>query len=669
MSRLSHRICTLVAAAAILGASVVLAGTERVTAQVQSGRIELVAQTVWIGPEPVVIDLRVSSDAAEQQLEVRIHAPVTQPGSLRTAFNTPPTSNMISQFTVFNPDELTIGAGDVVSITLPDEEIGLSLRSEPGALPVVIDLKEDGEIVDTLVTALLWADPAERADRVDVSLSFIADVRSPLAHAVDQSIDIDPVALAERFSDFAERQHPPATVAFTPETLSALRSLDGGEGLPVITTIAETLNPHALFATPWVDLDEEAWRQVNEERLVLDGYALGHSVIEEELGRSASTVARLDHDATPATLGLLRTAGITGAVIDPDQINPVDVSRAFGQPLRVLDENDVALPVIPVATVLHDLLDRNDIELAAHQIFFELVLLSGVAETPQGFVIDLDTVNLPALDALLTRLGDDDHLHTAMVDQVLSLPGARSAAGDLIRTELLAEEPEMIGADATDLRLTEAVVDSYESMVAPAEAPIAPLRTLLLAVAASELDSDGRRAYTNEVFTTVSEGISGFEVLETSRITLASRTAELPITIRNSQPLPIHVTFTVTSEKLRFPDGEVRSLRLEPGLNELDLRVETVASGDARLTVNLTSPDGRIDLATGTVDIRSTAISGLGLIISVVALAVLGAWWARTILRIRRNRHAASVAAAASTEHPAGTEHPASTEHPSEEEP
>ena len=36
-------------------------------------------------------------------------------------------------------------------------------------------------------------------------------------------------------------------------------------------------------------------------------------------------------------------------------------------------------------------------------------------------------------------------------------------------------------------------------------------------------------------------------------------------------------------------------------------------------------------------------LSGLGLIVSLVSLAILLTWWARTIARVRRQRRAASV--------------------------
>jgi len=131
-------------------------------------------------------------------------------------------------------------------------------------------------------------------------------------------------------------------------------------------------------------------------------------------------------------------------------------------------------------------------------------------------------------------------------------------------------------------------------------------------------------------------------VIEGDRVTLASRSADLPLVIRNSQTLPVTVDLFLRSEKLRFPNGEHKVLRLLPGDNQITVRVQAPTSGDARVTATLSSPDGRIELARGTLNVRSTAISGLGLTISIISLAVLLTWWARTILRVRRNRSAAS---------------------------
>lgn len=604
-----------------------------------AGQIELIAQTRWIGPEPAVIDLRVRSAADDRRIEVRIHAPVITPAALQQAFANPPTEGMISQFSVTNLDELTIGAGSIVSIPLPDEEIGEVIRRAPGALPVVIDLTEDGEVVDTIVTALLVKDPTARRESID--LAFIADLQFPLAHLDDESISIDPEKIASAIEDaLAEFPHS-TTLTFTPETLDAMANPQIG-GNEAIDRIVAALEPHALFAAPWVDLDEEAWRAANESRLVLDYYALGQGQLEKHLGRQATTIARLDPNTDARTLSLLRTAGVAGAVTSIERLPREDVRQAASQPIQVLDDNGVAMPIVAPAEWLHQRLEPDDLVLSTTQLMAELALESTIIDQPRAYVLDLGTVNLSGLDALLGEMALDSTYGFITISELLSRPTARMSGGTIIQSELVAE-PSVAITGASDLRLTEAVVDSYATMVAPAEAPVTPLRTLLLAAAASELDAEGRARYTSYVFDTIAAGISGFEVLDTSRITLASRSADVPISIRNAQPLPITVNFRVSSDKLRFPGGEQQQIVLQPGLRELIIPVETAASGDARITVTLTSPDGRLDLTTGAVDIRSTAVSGLGLVISIIAFVILGMWWARTILRVRRQRRAASV--------------------------
>ncbi len=604
------------------------------------GQIELIAQTRWIGAEPAVIDLRVRSAAADRRIEVRIHAPVITPAALRQAFANPPTEGIISQFSITNLEELTIGAGSIVSIPLPDEEIGEVIRRAPGALPVVIELTEDGEVVDTIVTALLVADPTARRQSIDIA--FIADLQFPLAHLDDESISIDPDKIAGTIEDALADVPHSTTLTFTPETLDAMANPQIA-GEEAIQRIVAALEPHDLFAAPWVDLDEEAWRAANESRLVLDYYALGQRQLETHLGRQATTIARLDPNADARTLSLLRTAGVAGAVTGIERLAREDVTLAASQPIQILDDNGVPMPIVAPAEWLHQRLESDDLVLSTTQLMAEFALESTIIDQPRAYVLDLDTVNLSALDALLGEMALDTTYGFTTITELLSRPTARMSGGTIIQSELVAE-PSIAITGASDLRLTEAVVDSYATMVAPAEAPVTPLRALLLAAAASELDAEGRARYTSRVFDTIAEGISGFEVLDTSRITLASRRADVPISIRNTQPLPITVNVRVSSDKLRFPGGEQQQIVLEPGLRELIIPVETASSGDARITVTLTSPDGRLDLTKGAVDIRSTSVSGLGLVISIIAFVILGMWWARTILRVRRQRRAASVA-------------------------
>lgn len=627
-------------------------------------RLDLVSQTVFVDDDPVTIDLRLPRITEGRQLEIRIHTPIDDPEEIAAAFAEPPVDDIISLFSVTGLDELTVGSGGIISVTLPDEEIGLLLRREPGVLPIVIDLVDAEGVVDTLVTAVIVLDAARGAT---IDLGFIADARSPLAHRADGTIDIDPTEVVERVETAVADAPGPVLVQLNPETLTALADPSVPGGLVAIDRIRQALEGHGIDTRPWVDLDEEGWRRAGETDRVFAQYAEGSAVIETFLGRTAEPIARLDPETTPDTLELLRSVGITAGVVEPEQLSELDIERADRRPLQTRDRNGVAFTVVPVDRELEATLTGVDPELVALQHFTVLLMEARSIGTDRGIVLDLDTIDRGVLDPLLSLMESTDRLGIATVESILGSPPARDATGGVLRVELVSVAPSDVSAGASDIRLTESTLGSYVEMVAPADGPIRPLRTRLAASMADDLDDAARLAYTDAVFMTVVDGSASFGVLESDRITLATRRAELPLVISNEQPVAINVIVRLTSEKLRLLGGDELALTLEPGETELVIPVESVGSGDARILVQVTSPDGVLALATGSIDVRSTAISGLGLIVSLISLSVLLTWWARTILRVRRNRRAASVHPAAQATQAAPDAAPASEADPETE--
>lgn len=639
MSRRRSFVAAAISSAALAAALVALGDP---AAPQTDSRIDLVAQTTFVTDEPVVFDLRITGELTERRLNVQVHAPVNDHDELATLWSDPPTAadSPISNFDIGELDTISVGS-DIVSVTLPDEEIGLLLRRELGALPVVIQLLDDDDtVVDSLVTAIV-VDDSGRSSRIE--FGFVADGRWPLAHTVDGTVDIDPAAVIEQITDSVADAPGPALVAFTPETLTALADPNTDGGLAAIDQIRELLDGHEVPLTPWVGLDEESWRLAGEADRVFDQYANGQQTVEDFLGLTPTSIASIDTDTSAETLSLLRSVGVTGGIIEPTQLDPLDLDRADNRPIDVLDANDVTMPVLVIDRAFEASLTGLDPELVAQQRFSELVIRARGAGTSRSIIIDLDTIDPVVFTLLLELAVATDRVGIAPISTLIDRSPARDASGAVLRAPLIAGEPADVSGAASDLRLNESLLGSYTEMVAPETAPVARLRTVLEAAMSDSLDATTRREYTDTVFEIVSAGSADFAVLETSRITLATRTATLPVEIRNDQSLAINVVVRIASDKLRFPDGDELRLVLEPGLNQLEIPVETVASGDARIQISVTSPDGRLDLASGAVDIRSTAVSGLGLIVSLVSLAILLTWWARTIARVRRQRRTASV--------------------------
>lgn len=623
----------IAAAVAIVVASLLFSSPE---ASAQSGgRLDLVAQTTWMGDLPAAIDLRVSGAPADARLTVRILAPVTTRAEVaRTLVNPDLGAGLLAFFEVTDLQAARVGSGGVISIIMPDDEIGLLLRRDRGALTVVIDLMSHGTVLDTLVTHFLVGGGASTAGN-NLGVAFVYDMRRPVALQPDLSLTFDPESVSSALDFLGARPDTPVSVRINAETLEAI---DATGGSATDITLRSVLANRQLLLEPWVDLDEQAWLAVGGANMVISEYAAGRTSTENELATSPTGIVKLDLDSTPDTISLLRSAGATGLVVSPDQIKMTGSSSAAHSPLSLLDSNGVAIAAVVTDDSLLRTLSGPDPELSAQHAVVELALDAENLSHDGVEVIDISNLDPVAFDVLLAGIAASPNLHVATLTDALDLPVARTSTGAISRAFLISRDPPDLSSAEADLRVTNAALASYSSMITSSQAPIAPLRRLLRAAVSSSLPPGGLSEFTSRVFDAIGTGTRGISVVEGDRVTLASRTADLPLLIRNDQTLPITVDLFLRSDKLRFPDGEHRIVTLAPGDNPLTVRVEAPTSGDARVTIMLSSPDGRLELARGVVNVRSTAISGLGLIISIISLLILLTWWARTIIRVRRRR-------------------------------
>ena len=103
-------------------------------------------------------------------------------------------------------------------------------------------------------------------------------------------------------------------------------------------------------------------------------------------------------------------------------------------------------------------------------------------------------------------------------------------------------------------------------------------------------------------------------------MTFTAQRAPIPITVLSSVPYPVRVVVTLTSDKFTFPDGNTRTLLLDRPTTSVRVTAQARTSGD-RLPIDVTlhTPDGQLLLAHTVLTVQSTAISFVG-----VALTVAG---------------------------------------------
>jgi hypothetical protein len=168
-----------------------------------------------------------------------------------------------------------------------------------------------------------------------------------------------------------------------------------------------------------------------------------------------------------------------------------------------------------------------------------------------------------------------------------------------------------------------------------------------LALLSDGLLATEARALTGPARTLTLNAWSRAFVAETGKVTLAnentvtftSRRAAIPITVLSSAPYPVDVVVSLASDKFTFPEGNSQKLTLDRATTSVRFVAQARGSGDhLPIDVTLRTANGQLVIGRTVLTVHSTAISFVGVALTVLAGAVLLVWWARTWRRSRRRR-------------------------------
>ena len=196
----------------------------------------------------------------------------------------------------------------------------------------------------------------------------------------------------------------------------------------------------------------------------------------------------------------------------------------------------------------------------------------------------------------------------------------------------------------TRFRLVSGHTDAFASMVAGTDsttglALVTSWSKLVLASGAVGLSEAEQLHYLDRVETEVVGQASQITAPTQQTVTLTSASGRIPFSISNPLPYPVRVRLVFQSPKLHFVDGNPQFVTLPANQpRHLQIAVTARASGAFPMQVTITSPDGRLTISHTQFDVRSTAVSGIGLALTVAAGAFLLLWWARHYRDARRRR-------------------------------
>lgn len=618
------------------------------------GPLALGSLTPWVGPEGTwTASFQLRAPVAGATMTYTIHRPLSggldaQLDALEAMWDRGSVPAVLLSPVRKPLDSLT--SGSTVTLTIPvrsrSDGSDRAFLPNPGLHPVEIEVSGiDGAVIQRIVLPLVRA-PA----KVTSPMRLAMVVRSVAAPAVTAQRVAAPepadVTDLTRLSDaISHAAGLPITISATPALLDAL-AIDGRDSDRSALDRLRSLSaaPTTIAWTPWVPLDMEAWSVHGQPDDLATTFAAGARTLAARIGRAPDTRA-LDGDEHlgPSSLSVLRDLGIDRVVVDEAQVEggAPEVPRLF----TLTGDRDSAVTALARATDVQAVLGDNSLdpaERSARALSAVALRALGSASTEQqAMVVELDRsageTTTAVIDAVVA--GRDAGLVEAVGLPAAFEGTARATTGPRSRRQPLSRRittPDSVAAVAplskrmaslrSDLRGRDSMVDDT--------APVT-LDDLVLTAQHRELTIPAATSYLEAAVTRVESDLSAVVAPRGRRYTVTARTATIPLQFSNGLSTPVKVLVRFESTRITFDKGQSTVVTLDPGVNQVPVRVRVRTSGQFRVGVETLTPDGAVQLGRTELTIRSTAFSGVGVVLSIGALLFLMVWWARTLRRER----------------------------------
>jgi hypothetical protein len=661
-----------VAALVALGASPAQAAPSASTpAATPSARVSLLEQPAWVtlgGDVP----LRLALSGSLSGLEARaiIHASSTS----RTGFERSLDGNRLgSTVATAGAPAATLpfapNGGRTLTLHLQDPNqprdpnrvrLPLPRSSNTGVFPVEVELRdpESGERVASFVTHLVAVAPAVNGARMGepLNVAWMWQIAADPATESDGTLRsgfvdaVGPEGRLTRLADAAARATDvPLTLAPGPETLEswAQHAKTDAAAAPGLTSMRAAARTKQVLTGPYVPIDIPSLERAGlgddaALELAQGSIALGN-VLDTRLNGRTTNATPLDS----AALARLELSQVDRVVVSPDSLVAPQQAPQFtpAQPFR-LESGGRPFSTVQTDDGLEHLLEGDGtpaLRAADFLAGLAVVAIEQPNET-RGVVIQMPPRWDPEpalLSAVLKGLADNPLIAPVTLDQLFAhVPLEQTKNGPVVR-ELAPLPASAPTVNPTRYRSTRHDLDAFATTVGAGDPQVTVgHRGLLISLTSVWPGAVGRRQSAARL-DAIDHGIATFaSLIQTPpsglTVTLTSRTANLPLSFNNQTGKPVRLLITFQSDKLVFPNGNVKELDLPPRNTTKTFLVQTRASGTFPLNVSVTTRDGHLPLRAARYTVRSTVFSGVGVFLTIGAGLFLAIWWITHWRRSRR---------------------------------
>jgi len=640
-------------------------------------RMQLASQTPWVQPDGEFSMRLVLDDAllrSGRELAVSVYQRLTSRSAfaltLEDVFVGSPLRVAAAPVT-----ELSRDAGAAVRVSVPvrseavavdpDGPDRLLLRRE-GVYPVRVEVRIEGggRVLSRLTTHLVRL-PAG-GDVRPLSVAWVQPVTASPAHAPDGTValaDGGRRGLDRVLDGLTAAAGVPLTLAPVPETIEALAASaaageSGGAGgdqgareesardAERLRAIREAAGRRQVLAGPFAPVSTATLARSGLGDELVAHVTRGEDALASSLAvRPDRRTWLADEPLDERSIVELRRVGVQRLVVPGEALEPVDLPLTVTRPFEVQGALGRTVDAVAADSGLAAHFPTGpaaDPVLLAHHLLADLaVLYFDLPGVQRGVAVAPPAHWEPSARFLISALHGIDSspiVEPVTVDGLFDTvpPGERD--GEVLLRELADIEAPRLGLPPTAVRATRERLSGYAALTTPTNPLLASAEVPLLLATSSAVPRTERRRYLDGANAIVDEEVELIRAPDGEGITLTAREGSIPLTIQNLTGRPASVHLELDSDKLEFPAGSTRDVRLDQRNTTIEVTVRTRTSGAFPLGITVTSPDGRLLVSRTRITVRSTAVSGVGLVVTVGAGVFLAGWWGRHLRDGRRAR-------------------------------
>ena len=494
--------------------------------------------------------------------------------------------------------------------SVPDADPDRTLIREAGVFPIGFEVRQDGNTRATLDTTLIRL-PGETAEITGLDVAMLLEVSSAEGLTLDQAIQL--------LTD-----HPllPMAVQLGDGVITQLEA-----DLDVTDQLRAALGDRPVIVSPLRNLDASALAGIGREDLYADART-------ETLARIEALGLVPDRSSLPLATNLTDD----GVRFLAGQGVELIIDTAPGvQPPGVMQAVDASMSIIePDEQLTRELRGGPRSVERVHRLIARLSIRGQEDRTP--VVLGGDALRVIPIDSIDTFLSSFDAVGLLAPASLAAV--AEESAVFPIRPD---EQPtqNLDDAAATVDRLLATIV-TYDQFHVSGQRPPEQYSALVTEALSPDLNPADRLRALDRLEDSLTADLGGIDLPDGQSVTLAAQRAEIPITVNNTTDGTREVLLSFTSDKIRVAQDQT-TLRIPPGISTIEIDLEALSLGQSPLEVAVFTPDQSTELARTRFGVRSTAIPGLGLLLSAAALVFLLGWWIVSITKTRAvRRHPSS---------------------------